>query len=467
MKSTRPIFLLLLSLSLLFSCEKAYVLEEDSVQPSSGSGKMIVRTSARVSGEDNGNDYVSYPVNVYVMNDEGECVALRQISSSDIELNLELEAGNYDVYAIAGTDNYNLPSAENATKESYIEPLSGKGHGDLMTASNSVVLTKDEENILTLQMERRVMQVQSVTLNNIPDDVTAVQLTMSPLHKGLLLGGDYVDGTASHTFDLVRQSDEKTWKSSESEYLLEAKGNITLKVSLTRADGVTSYSYASSESLLANYKVNITGNYVNGDAISLSGTIKGTDWAGTVTMNFDIDQKGSSEQGGGSEPEEPETLHGDAPAQGTLYKGCFVLRTSSTDNSTTVTLITPGEQNKIKVSSSKEEENVKNSIKENTTAALSNISVEDVTGWRLPSEEEMAYVDENLDEINEQIEALGDSGITTFVAKKGAYACGYFFNASDGNIYVYTLGGGEIDTTPGSERATYKVRGFATVTFTE
>lgn len=467
MKSTNLIFLLVSALSLLFSCEKAYVLDEGGDKPSSGSGQMTVRTSARVSGESGGTDYVSYPVNVYVMNSEGKCVALRQIPSSDFELKLELEAGNYDVYAVSGTDNYSLPSADNATKNSTIETLSGKGHGDLMTASNHVELAKDEENRLTLQMERRVMQVQSVTLNNIPDDVTAVQLTMSPLYKGVLLGGGYTDGSSSHTFDLVRQSDGKTWKSASSEYLLEAKENITLKVSLTRADGVTSYSYASSESLLANYKVNITGNFVNEDAISLSGTIKGEDWAGTVTMNFDIDQNNTSGEGGGSEPEEPEVLHGGAPAQGTLYKGCFVLKTSSTANSTAVTLITPTEQNRIKVSSSKEEENVKSSIRENTAVALASIAVASVTGWRLPSEAEMAYVDENLDEINEQIEALGSSGVTTFVAKKGAYACGYFFNASDGNIYVYKLGGGEIDTTPGSERATYKVRGFATVTFTE
>lgn len=449
---------------LFFSCEKAYVLEEDTTSEATGNGQMIVKTAAHVAGEASGNDYVSYPVSVYVMDEDGKCVSLNQISSSDDEMKIDLEAGNYDVYAVAGTENYNLPAAGNATKTSVIELKSGADHGDLMTAYNSVVMTKGEKNTLTLQMVRRVMQVQSITLNNIPEDVTAVQFTMSPFYKSLQLDGSYTDGSASYTFDLVKEG--KTWRSEASRYMLEAQNYVTLKVSLTRADGVTSYSYASKEQLSANYKVNITGNFVNEDGISLSGTILGTDWAGTVSMDFDLDETNVSKPGIG-DTEEPEVLHGGAPAQGTLYKGCFVLKTESSGNSTTVTLVTPSEMNKIKVSSSTVEENVINSIIENTDYALTQITVDGISGWRLPYEDEVAYVDAHIDEINEQIEDLGNTGITSFELKRSGYACGYFFKASDGNVYVYELGGGGIVKKPGSGRATYKVRGFATLTFTE
>lgn len=467
MKRKSLFFCLVSVLALLVSCEKAYILDEEADSDASLNGQMLLRTSAKVSGNADETDYVSYPVKVYVMNSDAKCVSLSQISSSDEELSIGLKAGTYDVYAVSGTDNYDMPTAANASKSSVIAPKTGFGHGDLMTAYNSVVMAQGEENHVTLQMQRRVMQVESIAISNIPEDVTAVQLTLSPLYKSLQLNGDYTGGTTSHTFDLVKQSNG-VWKNSESEYLLEAQDNITLKVSLTREDGVTSYSYACEESLSANYKINITGTFVSEEDIALSGTIQGTDWAGTVDITFDLDEASIS-QPGTTEPEEPEeneVLYGGAPAVGTLYKGCFVLRATNSENSTTVTLITPTEQNKIKVSQSQDEENVIKSIKENTDFALSNISVSGVSGWRLPTEEEMQYIDNNLDAINEKIEDLG-SGVTTFVEKKGAYYCGYFFNASDGNVYVYTLSTGEIDKKPGNERATYKVRGFATLTFTE
>lgn len=461
-KSSLCLFVLF---TLFASCEKAYILEEEANTDSSNA-QMVVRSSAYVAGSSNETDYVNYPINLYVMDSDGKCVALRQIEKSDVELKLNLEADTYDLYAISGVDNYNLPTVGNASKTSIIEKKEGKGHGDLMTAYNNVVMTKGEENRITLQMQRRVMLVQSISLYNIPDDVTAVQLTISPLYKNIMLNGNYVDGVDSYTFDLQKQETEGIWKMTDPEYLLEAQNEITLKVSLTRESGVTSYTYASSEVFSANYKVNISGNFVDENNINLSGTIKGVDWAGTVSMDFNFNEKNSSETGGTSGNDD-EILHGDAPATGTLYNGCYVLRTSSTQNSTTVTLITPTEQNKIKISQSKEEETVLSSIKENTALALSNISVDGISSWRLPSQEEMEYIDNNMEEINSKISALG-TDITTFVAKKSGYACGYFFNASDGNVYVYTLGtGGEIDKSPSSERATYKVRGFATVTFTE
>jgi len=159
-----------------------------------------------------------------------------------------------------------------------------------------------------------VIQVQSVTLNDIPEDVSAVRLTISPLRAGILLDGSYAEGTASHTFSLVRQDDGTTWKSAESEYLLEASNTVTLKVSLTSGGQTTSYSYASGERLSANHKVSITGNFIDDQHIKLSGTIKGTDWEEPINMTFDFDSadktptEGEEDTGGQDEP-----LHGGAP----------------------------------------------------------------------------------------------------------------------------------------------------------
>lgn len=475
MKSHSNLMLCLSSVMLLLllaSCEKAYDLNDESpVTPSdSRNARMVVRTAAHVAGSSDVTDYVSYPVNVYVMDDEGKCVALQQIESASDELRIDIPEGTYDVCAVAGTDNYSIPTASSATKQTVLELKSGKGHGDLMTACSNVVMTQGEENRLTLQLQRKVMQVQGITLNNIPTDVTAVQFTISPLRKGLRLGGDYVDGTDSHTFSLTKQSNGTTWKSAASEYLLEARDNATFKVSLTNSEGTTSYSYASSEQLAANYKVNITGNFVDDEHITLSGTIKGTDWAGTVDVNFNFDATNVDGSGGSTvDPDDGDDsgeLYGEAPEEGSYYEGCYVLRTVNNGHSTTVTLMSPTEVNKLQFSSSKDDDVKQASIQLAAESALESVAVEGVSGWRLPTQEEMEYVNENIDVINENIGFIG-SGFTSITLKTGAYYCGYYFTSSDGNVYVYTLGSGEINTSPNTDRATYKVRGFATITFTE
>lgn len=457
---------LFLGLSLLASCQK-YVVEDDAaVVVAGGDGQLIVRTSEHVSGSTDTDDNVNYPVSVYVLDSEGQCVALQTIATADDALSFELEEGTYDVCAVAGTDSYSLPTAVEATATTVLKPKDGGTHGDLMTAYNSVTLTKGEENRLTLNLQRRVMLVESMTLNNIPDDVTEVRFTISPIYNNVLLGGGYAEGTGSHTFTLVRQADGSTWKNAASEYVLECKNTVTMKVALVRESGTTSYSYAGSERLAANYKVNITGNFIDDEHIKLSGTVSGTGWTGTIDIVFDFDSTNITNPDAG-DGDTQEILHGDAPQAGTLYNGCYVLRTVNSGNTTTVTLMTPKEENKIKISKSKDAETVQESIKTNTAAALKNVSMSGVTGWRLPTQEEVEYIDSHLDAINERISALGTNSVTVVTLQSSGYYCGYFFTDTDGNVYVYQLGDHGIDKEPSSERATYKVRGFTTVSFTD
>lgn len=73
---------------------------------------------------------MSYPVSVYVIDGDGKCVSLQELKSASDELKMQLEAGTYDVYAVAGTNNYNLPTKDDAVKDAIIEPKDVKNHGD-------------------------------------------------------------------------------------------------------------------------------------------------------------------------------------------------------------------------------------------------------------------------------------------------------------------------------------------------
>lgn len=44
-----------------------------------------------------------------------------------------------------------------------------------------------EENTLTLSLERKVMLIENVSIKNVPSNVIAVNVTISPLYENILL----------------------------------------------------------------------------------------------------------------------------------------------------------------------------------------------------------------------------------------------------------------------------------------
>lgn len=56
-----------------------------------------------------------------------------------------------------------------------------------MAAKNNVTLAYGEENTLTLSLERKVMLIENVSIKNVPSNVIAVNVTISPLYENILL----------------------------------------------------------------------------------------------------------------------------------------------------------------------------------------------------------------------------------------------------------------------------------------
>ena len=169
-----------------------------------------------------------------------------------------------------------------------------------------MTLAYGEENTLTLSLERKVMMLESVTINNVPSSVTAVAVSVSPLYENIKLDGSYSGEKGEYIADLVREGESNVWKSTGAVYLLEAAGAATVKVSFTANDKIHSYSYLCPQELKANYKVNISGTY-RGDGVELNGSITGVEWAGTTNVTFEFDETGESETvvPGGDGDDEP------------------------------------------------------------------------------------------------------------------------------------------------------------------
>ena len=442
-------FLLLVAVMTLFSCEK--YSGDDDWESKEANSTLVVRTRAAMAVVDE-EAKVSYPVNIYIFNGSGVCVGVETISSDADELKLSLPEGRYDVYAIAGAeaDDYDLPTKEDATEDAVIALKEGHAHGDLMTAGNSVSLAYGEENTLTLSLERKVMMLETVTINNVPSNVTAVSVTVAPLYENIMLNGGYSGDNGEYTVSLAKGETGNTWKSEASVYLPEASAAATVKVSFTTDDKTISYSYTCPEELKANYKINISGTY-SGDGVELNGSIIGETWAGTTNVTFEFSDNGSSESGVTGDDETPS--NGVAPEVGTLYEGCYVLRKEQPepDGKTVVTLMSVEQDRSFDGFEQGDQEALRAAVDK----TFKEWGIEGVPEWRLPTLEEVEYLKNNFSEIQKSFES---------VAKGQFFVMGDYLYQSGNEISCYSLKDGGVSVpAPGK----CLLRAFTTLTFTK
>lgn len=440
--------LLLAAVMTLFSCEK--YSEDDDWGSKEANSTLVVRTRAAMAVVDD-EAKVSYPVNIYIFNGSGVCVGVETISSDADELKLSLPEGRYDVYAIAGAeaDDYDLPTKEDATEEAVIALKDGHAHGDLMTAGNSVSLAYGEENTLTLSLERKVMMLETVTINNVPSNVTAVSVTVAPLYENIMLNGGYSGDNGEYTVSLAKGETGNTWKSEAGVYLPEASAAATVKVSFTTDDKTISYSYTCPEELKANYKINISGTY-SGDGVELNGSIIGETWAGTTNVTFEFSDNGSSD----------ETPSNDVgPEVGTMYEGCYVLRKELQDGNTVVTLMSVESKRSLDFEENDEQEQIKSVMDAGIEELTQDLNVDGIYGWRLATLEDMEYIKSHPDQMKEGFYAVTKKN---FLITNTTW---YYYKKEGGNVGMFNSVDGVTDDLFSSGQC--YLYAFTTLTFTK
>lgn len=423
--------LLFVAFFTLVSCEK--FSDEEDFESKEANSTLIVRTRVAANdGTESGTEsIISYPINIYVFDESNECVAVSTLPSADDELSLKLPEGMYEVCAVAGAsaDSYELPTQETATKETVLTLKDGQKHGDLMTANNTVTLEYGGTNTLTLALERKVMLIESVTINNVPASVSNVSVSIHPLKANLLLDGSYSGENGASEIELTEDVDGSTWKNTDGVYLLEAVGRPTVEVTFTINGETVSYSYTCDRELKANHKVFITGTFT-GDGIEMTGSISGVEWAEDEEIEFDF---GGKESGGTDDNGDVETS--DVPTVGTLYKGCYVLKSETNGGMTTLTLMYPENYSQVWGFDKDDQE----SIEAELTTVLAGLSVEGIsTEWRLPTLEEIEILGKNYNEINEKIKVLNESLATNErIDLIQTSNNTYFFIDADSSIKTY------------------------------
>ena len=370
---------------MLTSCEKS--LEVAST--TEGNSLLTVQTRA-----ESNTAKVSYPVTVYAMNGDGECIKRQQLLSDDDQLSLSLQPTTYQIYAIGGATegDYTLPTQANATATSAVTLNSEATHGDLMTAHNTINLSDNESTTLTLTMSRKVMHLQDLVIKNVPTTVDGVAVAFTPIYDNLLLNGDYSTTSSEQAVTLTEQADGTTWQITDDElYMLPASDDATITVKFTTGTSVKSFAYSCPQPLEANKHISITGTYTGTGELTLTGTITGATWNGTTTIEFTFNSSGSttvdSNNSGGDnidnngDSNNTGIEEGDAPEIYTLYKNCFVnnLTDDDTGEYTIATLI---HYDEIELDGSdKSEEELEAAI----NAALPTFDTNGISNWRLPT----------------------------------------------------------------------------------
>ena len=370
------IVMTVVSMTLLTSCEKEF----SEVTPVNPESSLTVTTRSESGAEE-----VAYPVAVYLFDANKACIDFRRIESADASVVYDLVEGVYDVYAFGGVaeEKYTLPSVKEATLESVITLQDGQEHGDLMRANSSVTTTKGEANTINLSMNRRVSKIASIVIKQVPDDVTAVSVTLSKTYKSMAFDGTMKDVNIE-VITLEKSGTESgTWELKTPRHVLfDVDASASVKISMTTNGNAKGYTYQLTDKWKSNYLYHINATYTEKQNFHVTGTITGATWQGTEDIVFNFDE--TNTQDGGSGP----TINETAPEVGTLYKGCYVLSRTEENNAIKVLLLHPNQYSDV-CNGTMSQEEARNSI----NSKLSEIaSVNKITGWHLPNEAEMDAV---------------------------------------------------------------------------
>ena len=370
------IVMTVVSMTLLTSCEKDF----SEVTPVNPESSLTVSTRSESGAEE-----VAYPVAVYLFDANKACIDFRRIESADASVVYDLVEGVYDVYAFGGVaeGKYTLPSVKEATLESVIALQDGQEHGDLMRANSSVTPTKGAANTINLSMNRCVSKIASIVIKQVPDDVTAVSVTLSKTCKSMAFDGTMKDVNIE-VITLEKSGTESgTWELKTPRHVLfDVDASASVKISMTTNGNAKGYTYQLTDKWKSNYLYHINATYTEKQNFHVTGTITGATWQGTEDIVFNFDE--TNTQDGGSGP----TINETAPEVGTLYKGCYVLSRTEESNAIKVLLLHPNQYSDV-CNGTMSQEEARNSI----NSKLSEIASEnEITGWHLPNEAEMDVI---------------------------------------------------------------------------
>lgn len=397
----------LLFSGLLSSCFEQAADNESAIE--SNKQTQLKVTTRAMQGE------VSYPVQIYAYDAVGNLAGQQTITADGQNISLQLGTGRYHLTAISGESAYIAPKNHDTQSAQISIPTDGYAQQALMLGGADVTLGEAPAEV-NLILTYRVAEL-AMTLTDLPQDVTNVTVSASTQYSSIDMAG-MPSGKSTATLSCQKVGD--VWQSPTA-YLLPGAGQTTtLTLTLSRAEGQTSYSYELGEALESAVPYRIEGHYVESTAPYITGVLTVEGWQQERTLTFDF---GNGSQGGGSQGVTIPTVKVDAlPAQGQAWNGHVVaLVENATDTEADLLLWSLTEYNNVYAPIAEGHEN-------DMQALVNAYEESGLQGWSVPSAEQAKALRKEyggkFDDLNVVIETLGGTLITVSTASNNArYLC--------------------------------------------
>lgn len=389
---------LLIALLLLASCEKVDLTNGDEGGNIELNGKKYkVSVTTRSATTD-----IQYPIIIKVTNGAGEVVAQQSVNSADEKISLSLPNGKYMMSAISGSTDF--------SKGFSLQPL--------MIGSSDFTVDSSSTNI-TIVMAYAVASL-SMSMTNVPDDVSSMNVTVSPVSSSITETGNY---SGSRNVEIpCSKSGSGQWTTGKV-YLLPGSGsNTVLSVSLSSPSGKDVYSVTYPTPLEASVPYNFTGEYsgITPSDFTISGTLQYQGWSADVSGTFSFGPGGTNSFS--DLPESPvseDVTVSSMPAQGSVWNGHVV---AYVDGSNALLL-------------SKEEwTSLTSALYEADPDVAKNLAYaykeSELSGWAIPTSDEArllkaAWTTDNFDDLNSLFSTVNGKKVSMYEEEKGnaRYLC--------------------------------------------
>jgi hypothetical protein len=295
---------------------------------------------------------------VYLFNGSNTFVRTLQTDAAgytSASASVKLPEGSYTLCALSPNDLSHFQIPEAPTPTSAITLAEGQAMSDLLIGTATATLADGANEVVDLELQRKVLEISSITISQVPDDVTGVTVSIAPLYSAVQFNGEYVaTDPVTATFTLTSTATEGVWQVTPQQLVFPSNGVPTITVTFTRDnEDPSNYTYKTESAFAANNKYNIVGTYTEPLGVILSGGITLQPWVTDPTaVNFDFDETNTANNTnpdpneGGDDPssgtDESNTGGSDPtypPVVGQTYKGCYVV---SVDSETkTAVLLSP------------------------------------------------------------------------------------------------------------------------------
>lgn len=278
---------------------------------------------------------------VYLFNGSNTFVRTLQTDAAgytSASASVKLPEGTYTLCALSPSDLSHFQIPEAPTPTSAITLAEGQTMSDLLIGTATATLADGANEEVDLELQRKVLELSSVTISQVPDDVTGVTVSIAPFYSAVQFNGEYVaTDPVTATFTLTSTATDGVWQVTPQQLVFPSNGVPTITVTFTRDnEDPSNYTYKTESAFAANNKYNIVGTYTEPLGVILSGGITLQPWVTDPTaVNFDFDESNTGNNSGGDEGGS-NTASGnetsDVPIAGQLYNGYYVVSVDATNN---------------------------------------------------------------------------------------------------------------------------------------